>query len=240
MGSTVPPPTEMQTLLHELGSPAAAHQSQSEVSLAAGPFAVREGVVTELRAYSQSGRVSVDGDTVTQQLGRGRTAEYSLGQLAAHSKDPEFFANTMRYAAQTGDSVNIDVRGGHSNVVDPTLEQRLPRDFPFRNEIMHASVKHNLDPLILAAVGEQESGMGKGVNYDAVTKLGADKTGHGMWQMDESAHSLADCIRAGNDPMFAADRAAEQLAQGIQDHGFAKGFRTITPRIRRYHTMRKS
>jgi len=170
--------------------------------------------------YQQSGTIKVDGDTITQQLGRGgKTAEYSLSQLAAHSKDPELFEATIRYAAEHGDSVKIDGHKGGTFVRDPALEARLPHDFPFRDIVMRAAVTHGLDPRILGAVGMQESGMGKGAGYDPVTKLGADGTGHGMWQMDEGYHSMADCIRAGNDVTFAANKAAENLAGNIAQNG---------------------
>jgi len=68
----------------------------------------------------------------------------------------------------------------------------------------------------------QESGMGKGADYDTTTKLGADGHGHGMWQLDDrfpTDHSMADCIRAGNDPVFAANTAAEMLSKQIAKDG---------------------
>jgi len=154
------------------------------MALAGGPVAVRDGRTVELTRYRQSGKVQVDGDTVTQQLGRGQTAEYSLSQLAAHSKDPEYFVNTMTYAAKRGDSVTI-VHYGVSRMTDPALEHRLPPDFPCSDAILHAFVKHQIDPTLLAAVGEQESGMGKGAYYNQTTHIGADGHGHGMWQMDD-------------------------------------------------------
>jgi hypothetical protein len=45
------------------------------------PFARRDDEVIELTRYQQLGTVKIDGDTVTQQIGRGKTAEYSLAQL---------------------------------------------------------------------------------------------------------------------------------------------------------------
>ena len=53
----------------------------------------------ELNRYRQSGKVALDENTVTQHIGRGRTAEDSLGQLATHSKDPEYLQYTITYAA---------------------------------------------------------------------------------------------------------------------------------------------
>jgi hypothetical protein len=194
----------------------------SEVSIGSGPFARRDGEVIELTRYQQLGTVKIDGDTVTQQIGRGKTAEYSLAQLASHSKDPEMFAATMQYAADHGDSVKIDVHHGVSRVTDANLESRLPQDFPFRDVVMRAAVTHDLDPRILGAVGMQESGMGKGENYDPITKLGADGHGHGMWQLDDrfpTEHPMADCIRAGNDPVFAANTAADMLSKQIAKDG---------------------
>ncbi len=184
---------------------------------------MRDGRTVELTRYRQSGKVQVDGDTVTQQLGRGQTAEYSLSQLAAHSKDPEYFVNTMTSAAKRGDSVTIDVHNGVSRMTDPALEHRLPPDFPCSDAILHAFVKHQIDPTLLAAVGEQESGMGKGAYYNQTTHIGADGHGHGMWQMDDRYYSKANCERAGRDPYFAADRAAQTLSDNIKSFGEATG-----------------
>jgi hypothetical protein len=125
----------------------------------------------------------------------------------------------MQYAAERGDSVTIDIHHDAAHVGDPALEARLPLDFPYRDIMMRAAVTHDVDPRILGAVGMQESGIGKGENSDPVTKLGADGAGHGLWQMDQGYHSMADCLRAGNDVRFAANKAAEQLAGNIAQYG---------------------
>ncbi len=148
-------------LRRDLGPPSAA--PLPDIALKGGPLVRWDGNVREMDRYQQSGTIKVDGDTITQQLGRGgKTAEYSLSQLAAHSKDPELFEATIRYAAEHGDSVKIDGHKGGTFVRDPALEARLPHDFPFRDIVMRAAVTHGLDPRILGAVGMQESGMGKG------------------------------------------------------------------------------
>jgi hypothetical protein len=43
---------------------------------------------------------------------------------------------------------------------------------------------------MLAAVGGQESGMGKGAGYNPVTHTGADGHGHGIWRMDDTYNRL--------------------------------------------------
>lgn len=220
------PPIE--TLTRDLGATRPA--APSDLDVHGGPLARRDGTVVELTRYQQSGKVQVDGDTVTQQLGRGRTAGYSLSQLAAHSKDPYYFANTVTYAAKRGDSVTIDVRDGVARVADPALEHRLPRDFPYSDAILHAAARHQIDPALLAAVGEQESGMGKGVNYNQTTHIGGDGHGHGMWQMDDRYNSKADCERAGRDPYYAADKAAQQLSSAIASDGAPRGIQSYNAR----------
>jgi hypothetical protein len=40
--------------------------------------------------FQSSGKISIDGDIVTQQIRRGHTTEYSMSQLSAHAKDSEY------------------------------------------------------------------------------------------------------------------------------------------------------
>jgi len=69
-----------------VGPPSAA--PPPDIALKGGPLVRWDGSLQEMNRYQQSGTIKVDGDTITQQLRRGKTAEYSLGQLAAHSRDP--------------------------------------------------------------------------------------------------------------------------------------------------------
>jgi len=56
----------------------------------------------------------------------------------------------------------------------------LPRGFPLARIIERAAAAHGIDPRLLAAVGEQESGMGKSSGYDRTTHIGADGHDHGI------------------------------------------------------------
>jgi hypothetical protein len=66
----------------------------------------------------------------------------------------------MQYAAHHGDSVKIDFHHGTMSVTDPTIERTLPRDIPLRDPILRASLIHNIDSQLLAAVGVQETNLG--------------------------------------------------------------------------------
>jgi len=80
--------------------------------------------------------------------------------------------------------------------------------FPLAGIIELAAAAHGIDPKLLPAVGERESGMGRGAGYDRTTHIGADGHGHGIWQMDDRFHAMRDAVRAGRDPAFAAGEAA--------------------------------
>jgi hypothetical protein len=222
--------------LPEIVSPKSA-PLPSDMALEGGPMMQRGDALLEMRpGYHQSGRIAIDGDTVTQQLGRGKTAEYSLAQLAAHSKDPAYFEATMKYAADRGDSVNIGFRDGETHVRDAALEHRLPQDMPLRDPILRASVMHNIDPVLLAAVGIQETHlgadyMGSSIGYDKTTHRGdveADSPGghgYGPFQYDDQkrgdnpGRAQADLDRVAADPYYAADKAAGMLASSLQQTG---------------------
>jgi len=113
-------------LRRSVGPPSAA--PLPDIALAGGPLVRYDGHLRDMDRYQQSGTIELDGDTITQSLGRGgKTAEYSLSQLAVHSKDPQLFEATIRYAAEHGDSVKIDGHRGGTFVRDPALEARLPQ-----------------------------------------------------------------------------------------------------------------
>jgi len=175
-------------------------------------------------AYQQNGKVHIHGDSVHQEIkGPTKTAEYSLHQLAAHAEDPKLFRDTMEYAAKHGDPVKIDFHNGVTSVRDTRLEHELPEHFPHRDAILQAAMRHEIDPKLLAAVGEQETNMGKGALYDQKTHIGADGHGHGIWQMDDRFNSKADCEKAGKDPNFAADAAAAKLSNDMHAYGKEMG-----------------
>jgi hypothetical protein len=89
MITSAPQQNPMATEAIDLGRAPERATAASDMALSGGPLARRDGHVVELTRYHQEGTVAIDGDTVTQQMGRGRSAEYSLGQLAAHSRDRE-------------------------------------------------------------------------------------------------------------------------------------------------------
>jgi hypothetical protein len=207
-----------------------------DMAIRGGPMMQRGEHDVEVNfGYQQSGKIAIDGDTVTQQLGRGQTAEYSLSQLAAHSKDPAYFEATLRYAAERGDSVRIGRSGeGDMSVLDPALEHRLPQDIPLREPMLRASVMHNIDPVLLAAVGVQESRLGAGymgssarIGYNPITHRGDVEPdspgghGYGPFQYDDQkrGHHLgrpqAELDRVARDPYYAADKAAGMLADNL-------------------------
>lgn len=75
-------------------------------------------------------------------------------------------------------------------------DRHLPHGFPLARIIELAAAAHGIDPKLPAAVGEQESGMGRGAGYDRTTHVGADGHGHGIWQMDDRFHAMRDAVRA--------------------------------------------
>ena len=192
----------------------------------AGIAGIRNGQTIELDRYQQSGKIELSGDTVTQDIGRGQTMQYSLSQLAAHSSDSAYLEASLRYAAKRGESVDISVNGGVPNVTNPALEQSLPQKLPLREPVLHASVMHDLDPKLLAAVGMQETGLGTSRFYDQVTHRGDGGHGYGPFQLDDQRRNgaagrpQAELDRAANDPYYAADRAAGMLGHNLeQRHG---------------------
>lgn len=76
----------------------------------------------------------------------------------------------------------------------------LPRDMPLRHPILRASVIHNIDPQLLAAVGVQETHLG--ADYLGATPAHYKSThrgdvesdsprghGYGPFQLDDRSHS---------------------------------------------------
>jgi hypothetical protein len=196
----------------------------------------RDGAETDITKYQQTGKIKIHGDVVEQEIGRGKTAEYSLHQLAAHATDPKLLRETMEYAAKHNDQVKIDVHGGVSSVRDIRLEHSLPANMPLREPILQAAMKHDIDPKLLAAVGVQETHLGADYlgassGYDKTTHRGdADREspgghGYGPFQLDDQKRGgnpgrpQAILDKAASDPYYAADVAAGMLAQNLQKHG---------------------
>ncbi|MBD5656743.1 MAG: hypothetical protein IAI50_16410 [Candidatus Eremiobacteraeota bacterium] len=146
----------------------------------------------------------------------------------------------MRYAAKHDDSVTIDVHDGVARVTDPTLEHRLPQNMPLREPILQAAVKHDIDPVLLAAVGVQETHLGadylgSSFGYNKATHRGDiepdSKGGHryGPWQYDDQKRAgdvprpQAELDRIASDPYYAADKAASMLNESLaQTNGNVK------------------
>ncbi len=119
-----------------------------------------------------------------------------MSQLLAHAKDTEYFAGTLRYAANQRDSVKIDFHHGVMSVSDPALERTLPRDMPLRDLILRAAVIHNIDSQLLAAVGVQETNLGadylgatpahyKSTHWGDVESDSPGGHGYGPFQLDD-------------------------------------------------------
>jgi len=109
-------------------------------------------------------------------------------------------------------------------------DRHLPHGFPLARIIERAAAAHGIDPKLLAAVGEQESDMGRGAGYDRTTHVGADGHGHGIWQMDDRFHTMRDAVRAGRDPAFAAGEAARQLSENMRAYGTSSGIQRYNGR----------
>jgi hypothetical protein len=195
-----------------------------------GPLKMtRDGVETDLVKYQQSGKIQIHGDVVSQDVGRGKTAEYSLHQLAAHAEDPKLFRETMEYAAKHKDSVKLDVHDGVAGVRDLRLEHSLPANMPLREPILQAAMKHDIDPKLLAAVGVQETHlandyMGASAGYDKKTQRGDGGHGYGPFQYDDQKSGInpgrpqETLDKVASDPYFAADMAAGILAKNLAHH----------------------
>jgi hypothetical protein len=113
------------------------------------------------------------------------------------------------------------------HVRDGALEHRLPQEMPLRDPILRTSVMHNIDPVLLAAVGVQETKLGANYmgssepDYNMKTHRGDRESdspgghGYGPFQLDDRSHTQAECNRAASDPYYAADEAAEMLSQNL-------------------------
>ena len=107
----------------------------------------------------------------------------------------------------------------------PRQDGRLPPGFPHRDAILEAAAEYGLDPVLLAAVGEQESNMGATLNGghrgdgDASVPLGH---GYGIWQLDDrrrpgmAGRPAALLSAVASDPFTAAKVAAAMLHDNLQ------------------------
>jgi hypothetical protein len=68
----------------------------------------RDGKTTEIRdGYSQSGKLSIDGDTVKQEIGRGQTVSYRRDEFAGMVGEEK-----LAQAVSSGKPFNVAVNGG--------------------------------------------------------------------------------------------------------------------------------
>jgi hypothetical protein len=154
-----------------------------------------------------------------------------------HPEDRCASEATLRYAAQHGDSVDVDVHRNIARVADSTLEHSLPQNMPLRDPILRASVMHNIDPKPLAAVGVQETHLGAdylgpSIGYNKTTHRGdvapdsPGGHGYGPFQLDDGKRNgnpglpQGELDRVAGDPYHAADKAAKLLSEYLKlTHG---------------------
>jgi hypothetical protein len=100
--------------------------------------------------------------------------------------------------------------------IDATANQLAAHGVAYAPEISQAAKRHGVDPTLLAAVAAQETG-GPGSNAGH-NVVGDGGHGHGLFQIDDRSHALAD-TPAAMDPSANADYAAGMLHDLIQQYG---------------------
>jgi len=56
--------------------------------------------------------------------------------------------------------------------------------------------------------------------------------------MDDRYHAMREAVRAGRDPVFAAEAAAKQLSDNIQACGVSSGIQRYTGADANYHIIK--
>ena len=111
---------------------------------------------------------------------------------------------------------------------NPRQNSRLPANFPHRDAILEAAAEYGLDPVLLAAVGEQESNMGAALNSEHRGDADASAPpghGYGIWQLDDqrrpgmAGRPFALLSAVANDPFTAAKVAAAMLRDNLHARG---------------------
>lgn len=89
-------------------------------------------------------------------------------------------------------------------------------------DIEQAAKANGIDPAVLRAVGQQETGLGTSQAYNARTGLSRmpGNAGHGIFQLDPASGASADELRrVAADPSYAAQVAAKMLKRNLDASG---------------------
>ncbi|MBD5654164.1 MAG: hypothetical protein IAI50_03160 [Candidatus Eremiobacteraeota bacterium] len=88
-----------------------------------------------------------------------------------------------------------------------------------------AAVRHDVDPMLLLAIGKQETDFGRSRSYDGATGLGDGGNGHGMFQLDGRTPGRDALLRSvDHDDARSADVAAGMVREGLdRSHGDVLG-----------------
>ncbi|MBV8579508.1 MAG: transglycosylase SLT domain-containing protein [Candidatus Eremiobacteraeota bacterium] len=90
---------------------------------------------------------------------------------------------------------------------------------PHGAEIAAAAARYHLDPVLLAAVAQQESDFGRALDRNG---RGDHGHGYGIFQLDDqnrpgqTPRAQAELDRAASDPAYAADVAARMLSDNLR------------------------
>jgi len=130
-------------------------------------------------------------------------------------------ATQQVYDPETHRATTIGVGGGGAGSPVGPARLGLPGG-DLNSSINTAAARYGIDPAVLRAVGDQESGLGRSPAYDPRSGLSRTpgNAGHGIFQLDPaSGASTTDLNRAAHDVGFAADRAAQMLATDLKAAG---------------------
>jgi hypothetical protein len=91
--------------------------------------------------------------------------------------------------------------------------------------INDAAVRHDVDPVLLLAIGKQESDFGRSRSYDRATGLGDGGHGHGVFQLDDRTPGRDALLRSvEHDSARSAEVAAGMVREGLErSHGDVLG-----------------